>query len=304
MNNIMVLYNESSGEDKGKELAENFRQYAAEHGIDTDRIFLQATGPKVDAQKLVNKVKVEEISILVVIGGDGTINHVIEDFREVLDRLKIGLLPGGTVNNMARVLDIPLDFEKASQVILDGNTKGVDYGMMNDRAIISTMTIGILADTAAKISQKDKQKYGKRLFIKNFVKLLFKKKRYALSIKTDQKNWQGKVQLLTVTMTNSVGGFTNFDDSASADDGLFHVTILPHLHFFPYLFRLPKIIKGKFYELPNLEYFQAGEVEIKSLERKQVATRVDGDPCDDLPVKMTMYKHGLQIFVPTNQAAD
>jgi len=298
MEKIMILYNESSGQDEGKKIAETFRNYAIDHGWKEESLVLQATGPKVAGKDLVNKVKIDKITILVVIGGDGTINHMIEDFREVLDQLKIGLLPGGTVNNMARVLNIPLDIEAASQVILDGYSEGVDYGMVNDRAIISTMTIGILADTAAKISQKEKQKFGKRIFLRNFIKLLFKKKRYALSIKTDEKTWRGKVQLLTVTMTNSVGGFTNFDDSASADDGLFHVTILPQLHFFPYVLRLPKILKGKFYELPNLEYFQARAVEIKSLQHKRVATRVDGDPCDDLPVKLTMYKHGLQIFVP------
>ncbi len=52
----------------------------------------------------------------------------------------------------------------------------IDYGQVNDAVIISTLTIGILADTAVWISQEEKQRYGSWIFIKKFFKLLLKKK--------------------------------------------------------------------------------------------------------------------------------
>ncbi|EOI01740.1 YegS//BmrU family lipid kinase [Enterococcus moraviensis ATCC BAA-383] len=301
MENVMILFNQTSGKDKGKELAEQFVDYAKEHGQTETHFLLEQVGPDCDSKKTVEKAKTENVDTLIFIGGDGTINHNVEDFKEELPHLTIGLLPGGTVNNMARVLGIPLKFEEAADIILGGATKKIDYGMINEKVIISTMTIGILADTAARISQEEKQKYGKIIFVKNFFKLLAKKKRYRLEIKTEKEHWQGKTQLVTVTMTNSVGGYTNFDDSASPDDGLFHLTILPKLNFFKMAFYLPKIILGKIYELPNINYMTASEIMIKSTDEKKVGTRVDGDPSEDLPVKMTVIKHGLTVFVPKSE---
>ena len=301
MERVMILFNETSGKDEGKELAEKFVDYAKNHGQTNAHFFLEQVGPDCDSDKTVEKAKNEKIDTLIFIGGDGTINHNVADFKEQLPDLNVGLLPGGTVNNMARVLNIPLDFEAAAEVILNGNTRKIDYGMINDKVIVSTMTIGILADTAARISQKEKQKYGKLIFIRNFFKLLAKKKRYRLSIKTEKENWRGKTQLVTVTMTNSVGGFTNFDDSASPDDGLFHMTILPKLNFFKLAFYLPKIILGKVYEVPGIYYLSASQIEISSYSDKTVGTRVDGDPSEDLPVKMKVVKHGMTVLVPENQ---
>ncbi|MGX7243699.1 diacylglycerol/lipid kinase family protein [Enterococcus quebecensis] len=298
MENVMILFNETSGKDKGKELAEKFVTYAKDHGFMSTNFLLEQVGPDCDSKKTVEKAKKEKIDTLVFIGGDGTINHNVKDFKEELPHLNVGFLPGGTVNNMARVLGIPMNFEAAADVILDGITRKIDYGMINQKVIVSTMTIGLLADTAARISQEDKQKYGKIIFVKNFFKLLAKKKRYRLEIKTDKEQWVGKTQLVTVTMTNSVGGYTNFDDSASPDDGLFHLTILPKLNFFKLAFYLPKILLGKIYEIPEIKYITAAEIDIKSMTEKKVGTRVDGDPSEDLPIKMKVVKHGLSVFVP------
>lgn len=301
MEKTMIIFNQSSGKDTGKELAEKFVAYGADQGVPKETFVLQETGPDVETDKILKKAQQEKIQNLIIIGGDGTINHAIQDFEKELPNLRIGLLPGGTVNNLAKVLGIPAKFEAAADIILKGETKKIDYGKVNDRVIISTLTIGILADTAAHISQKEKQKYGKLIFVKNFLKLVIKKKRYKLEIKTDKQTWRGKVQLVSVTMTNSVGGFTNFDDSASADDGLFHVTILPRLHFFPYLLSLPKVLKGKIYELPQLEYLTAGELTISGPSKKSIATRTDGDPSDNLPIKMTMNKQAITVFAADSE---
>lgn len=169
MENVMILFNETSGKDKGKELANQFVDYAKNHGHAETHFLLEQVGPDCDSRKTVEKAKSENIDTLVFIGGDGTINHNVADFKDELPHLKVGLLPGGTVNNMARVLGIPVKFEEAAAVILEGATRKIDYGMINQKVIISTMTIGLLADTAARISQKEKQKYGKLIFVKNFL---------------------------------------------------------------------------------------------------------------------------------------
>lgn len=294
----MILFNETSGKNNGKEIAENFVEYAKNNGFETTKFFLEQVGAEIDGQKNVEKAKKEQVDTVIMIGGDGTINHNVNDFKKILPTIKVGLLPGGTVNNLARVLGIPLDFEKAANVILEGSTETVDYGTVNDKVIVSTLTIGILADTAARITQKDKQKYGKIIFVKSFLKLLFKKKRYYIEVQTENETWKGKTQLVTINMTNSVGGFRNFDLSAAPDDGLFHLSILPKLRFYKIIFYLPKIILGKISEISELNYITAKEMTIRSNQKKKIGTRVDGDPSDDLPIQMKVISNSLIIFTP------
>lgn len=298
MKNLLVFYNKSSGKDEGEELAKWFQQYVMEKQPDLE-VQLTQTGPEIRDETLVEKAESFDADTLIIIGGDGTIHHIVKAFQQTIGNYHIGLLPGGTVNNLARVLEIPLEKEAAADVILAAQMRPIDYGTVNDSVIVSTLTVGLLADTAMRVSQEEKQKFGPLAFAKRFIKLVVQKRRYRLTIQTDDKKWEQKVQLLTVTMTNSVGGYTNFDDLASPDDGKFHVTIVPKLNFFAYIFYLPRIIRGKFYTVPGIDYYTTSELRLAS--EKKAGTRTDGDTTDDLPIKMTVVPKGLAIYVPKNK---
>ncbi|MGL4697435.1 diacylglycerol/lipid kinase family protein [Enterococcus larvae] len=300
MKKLMILFNNTSGSDEGKDLAEHFKEYAEERNKELS-CYLQEIGPDIDDQEAVDASREKEIDTLIIIGGDGTINRMVAAFKEELPHLKVGILPGGTVNNVAQALALPSDFEKAADVILSGHTRAVDYGLIGEHSIVSTMTIGILADTAARITQKEKQKYGKMIFIRNFFKLLLKKKHYDLDIVVDNERWQGKTQLVALLMTNSVGGYRNFDAAAKPDDGLFHLIILPHINSLRLIFYLPKVIMGKVNELPDIHYLTGAHVTIKNRRKEKVRTRVDGDPAEDLPVELIMVKQGLSVFAPKEE---
>ncbi|MGX7172563.1 diacylglycerol/lipid kinase family protein [Enterococcus ratti] len=296
MKTLLVFYNQSSGQDKGKKLANWFKEYIKEKRPKLT-VHLTETGPSVKHKTLVKKAEDFQADTLIIIGGDGTIHHIVQAFQKKLDRYQVGLLPGGTVNNLARVLEIPLEKEDAAKIILEGHVRKIDYGKVNDEVMISTLTIGILADTAVWISQKEKQRYGSWIFVKRFLQLLLKNRHYHLDIKTEKERWRGKAQLLTVTMSNSVGGYTNFDDSASPDDGMFHVTIIPSLDIFRFGFYLPRLMKGKIYSVPGITYLTASQIHVQAREKK-VGTRTDGDATDDLPIKLAVIPKGLSVFAP------
>lgn len=292
---IMVFYNQSSGDSKAQTIAEDFLSYGqAEHS--SHQIFLQKISSDLQPQDYPKIAEAKEIDTLIFVGGDGTIRHMVQDFSDSIEKYNIGIIPGGTVNNFARSLNLPTKAEDAFPIIFDNHQRSADYGLVNEDVMISSLTVGILADTAATISQSDKQKYGKLIFVRNFMKMVVRKKRYVIEIETDQKKWQETCQLLTVTMTNSVGGFTHFDGTATVDDGLFHVTILPRLHFFKYLLYLPRILSGKIYQVPSVQYFHARTLALRA--EKEIRTRVDGDPADNLPLKLTIEHKKLRIFVP------
>lgn len=292
----MVIYNDRSGKNKGEQIANNFKKFV-KNNKDVEEVIFQVTNPDVDEKKIIQSAKDHQIDTLVVIGGDGTVHHVARMFQETIDQYQFGLIPGGTVNNLARVLDIPLEQDEAFNVIINQHTRKIDYAQVNDDVMISTMTVGILADTASKVSQEEKQKYGPLAFTKRFFRILFKRRKYPLSIQTEDDFWQGKAHLVTITMTNSVGGFTQFDASATPDDGQMHVTIIPKLQFFRFIYNIPRIFKGEFHKIPGVTYFSAKEATLIPLtDEKKIVTRTDGDPTDDLPVQLKVIHQKLAVF--------
>lgn len=293
---IMVLYNKSSGEDTGKKLATRFQEKILQQQPDFT-VILAETGPDIPEKTFVKKAQAEKIETIVMIGGDGTLRHIVKAFHATLTNYTFAILPGGTVNNFATALDIPKDLDRVIEIILAGKTSQVDYALVNqEEVMLSSLTVGILADTAADISQKEKQSLGKWPFIRNFVKMLAQKKKYHLTFETPALTWQENCQLLAITMTNSAGGFKYFDTEATPDDGLMHITILPKMHFFMYLLNLTKILRGKISQVPTIEYFH--EAYLKVTSQKPTKIRIDGDDAGELPMTVEVIKHKLTIFTP------
>ena len=85
---------------------------------------------KNDPEEMRKNAKENQVGVLVVIGGDGTIHHAVQNFKDTIRDYQIGIIPGGTVNNFARVLSIPLKEEDAFETILAGQTTPVDFGMV------------------------------------------------------------------------------------------------------------------------------------------------------------------------------
>ena len=136
-----------------------------------EAVILQPSNPDIDPEEMRKNAKENQVGVLVVIGGDGPFIMPFKILKTPFD-YQIGIIPGGTVNNFAQY---SLKEEDAFETILAGQTTPVDFGMVNQDVMISTLTIGLLADTAANVTQQEKQKYGPLAFTKQFFRLMKRK---------------------------------------------------------------------------------------------------------------------------------
>lgn len=294
MERVWVLYNEKAGRGRSPILAKEFFEHA-KHQPEIKEVFLRPLdSPAVRTYP--EKALQENIDTLIIIGGDGSIHYTVELFKDSIHQYQIGIIPGGTVNNLARALTIPLDDREAIKTIFSGRIHPIDYGKTTNGVILSSMTIGIFADAAKEVTQKEKQRYGPWVFVRNFFRVLKKKKSYPVTIETPNDFWSGKMELLVITMSNSVAGFTNFDSSAAIDDGLLHVTILPKNHWYSIFWHIFRVFSGKIYQLDSVKYLSADQITITS--DQSIVTRTDGEPTGNLPVEVHVQKRALNIIVP------
>ncbi|MFD1484206.1 diacylglycerol/lipid kinase family protein [Lacticaseibacillus baoqingensis] len=233
--------------------------------------------------------------VVVAIGGDGTINQVVAGLVKRQHPPLLGIIPQGTVNNLAKVLHIPLLPALAVDDLLNGRPQPLDVGLVNDRVMISTLALGVLANAAVSVTQQAKQRLGPVVYLTHGMQSLAKKQHWQLKITGGGQTWEQDAAFLLVTMTNSVGGFRNFAPQARPDDGLFHVFVAPRLTWQKTLLLAPYFLTGNFSKLPGMTYLQASALTITSADAR-LRSRIDGDPSVRLPLHLQVVPDKVQVL--------
>ncbi|MFD1441709.1 diacylglycerol/lipid kinase family protein [Lacticaseibacillus hegangensis] len=291
MTSYTLIYNPEAGRKGASAVAEHMasRIKAAGHTA-----LLQPTKAPGDATDLAFHAKSE---VVVAIGGDGTINQVAGGLVKRRTPPRLGIIPQGTVNNLAKVLHIPLMPDLALVNLLEGTPHDLDIGIVNDRVMISTLTLGVLANAAVSVSQKDKQRFGPIVYLTRGLHSLSRNQHWHLKITGNGTTWERNTSFLLVTMTNSVGGFRNFAPQAKPDDGLFHVFVAPKPTLGGFLLMLPYFLTGNFAKLPGMTYFAADSLTIENkTPNTKLKSRIDGDPSVGLPLRMQVISGKVQVL--------
>ena len=93
-----------------------------------------------DAYRAAKEFVAKEFDIIVAIGGDGTVNEVAEGL--IGSNAKLGIIPMGSGNGLARHLDIPLLYHRAVATLFEENTECIDAGMINGKVFFCTAGVG------------------------------------------------------------------------------------------------------------------------------------------------------------------
>lgn len=280
MQTYIIIYNGSAGKTDNEKLAQQAKQFLESNG---KTVTLCKTTSEDDA---ISKAAaaVANYDCLVTIGGDGSINTACSGFLKAGKTIPLGIIPGGTVNNFARALSIPLNTDDAIKNLLTGKPAEVDLGTVGNTPMISSLTLGRLADIARNIKDDEKKRFGKAIYLVKGFKELFTNRSYKLRITANGKTKTLRSQILLITTTNSVGGYVEFNPEASYDDDHLHVFILKK-------FTLPKLFAyGSYFLSGNLKdnsdvmYFKCKTLKIENLSSRKIQARIDGDPATKLPI--------------------
>ena len=138
---VYVVVNAGSGRKAAEEKVASLREILAQSGR-VFEVLVAENGKRLPAvaRQAVERAK-GNAGIIVVAGGDGTINSVGQVALE--HELPFGVVPQGTFNYLSRAHGIPQDPEDALRAILDGTVKPVQAGLVNDRAFFVNASVGL-----------------------------------------------------------------------------------------------------------------------------------------------------------------
>jgi YegS/Rv2252/BmrU family lipid kinase len=262
------IVNPVSGRGKGAGLGKRLEKRLTETELDYKIVYTTEPG---HAEELANSAA-KEFDIIVAVGGDGTLNEVINGMH---GSGKIAaIIPVGTGNDFIRALKIPLDFDEAFALLLRNRHKKIDIGKANGRLFHNGLGIGFDAHVVEK-GLRVKYLRGNAFYLYSVLTTLFSYKPVDIELAAD--GYKRKMDYFMVTAANgvSLGGGFYLTPDALQDDGLFDLCLIQNMPIFSILKNLLKVYSGTHKYDPRVDIIRAKKVVLKSAQG--FAAHMDGE---------------------------
>jgi len=290
MKKVKFIYNPNSG---NKEFLEGFDKIFEIYQNKGYTISILRINKKLILQNHLNDLDNTWDHILVA-GGDGTINNLVNALKSLKLDIPIAVLPVGTANDFAGVLGMPLNIEKCLNQILNSKVKEIDLGMANDRYFVNILSTGVFTDISQKVDKTLKKSFGKLAYYLTSIKEIQNIKSLDIEVKSKEKDSLENKYLMFV-FNGRTAGKIPFAYKAEIDDGLFDVIILKAKGIPKSINIFFKILNGTYLEDEEVvDYFKTDEVTIESAEN--IVVDLDGERGPEFPIKVKCIKGGLKIL--------
>ncbi len=247
---------------------------------------------------------------IIVIGGDGTLNEVINGVLSQIETpskdVKIGIIPIGTGNDLGRMYNIPVDYEKSIQIIKEGKSFIQDAGLVSylkkekeySRYFINMAGMGYDALVAKKTNlMKEKGGGGPFAYLINLFLGLIQYQHPYLSIDIDDKNlFQGKAFSLSIGICKFNGGGMMQLPFAVPNNGLFDITLIQKVSKLKVIANIKNLFDGSFVNMPEVETFTGKRINIQSKPAKTAYLETDGESLGHSPFIFTILPKSIQII--------
>ena len=247
--------------------------------------------------ELINILKEEEYELVVAAGGDGTMNFVANALMLSGRNIPLGVIPAGTCNDFAACIGVSINFEDSIDVILKGNIKRVDIGLLNkEKYFLNTYAGGAFADISFKTDNDVKKNLGAIAYYIKALSEVANIRSFNLVINTDKGEIREDAILFFITNGKNIGGFSNLVKKASITDGMMDIVIIKVCSHIDLIALFFKVLNGTLDNNPNVTTLKVKKCFINT--SREIVSTVDGEKGDSLPVVVEFINKGFKVFVP------
>lgn len=230
--------------------------------------------------------------IIVAVGGDGSVNEIGSEL--INSNIKLGVIPVGSGNGLARHLKIPLSIENALKVINQQKSTTIDTVKINDHFFLGTAGVGFDAKIGWLFAKTKKRGFWNYFIItiKEYFKL--QNEHYQLTI--DKKMHKENAALITFANSNQYGNNAYISPLSVIDDGRFRIVMVKKIPLWYSPIFAWKLFNKKIHTANFVKTFNAKEVEI-FLPKQQI--HIDGEPhLTKGKITLKIQPKSLKIIVP------
>ena len=294
MKKLIIIFNLNSGPSPSQKTLDLIVPILKRNNFDLNIITSQYPGHE---KVIANTVDLYDVSGICIIGGDGTINQVVNGMflREDNIKLPLGIIPAGTGNSFMHDIGV-LDPEEAVKNIIKEKIKFIDIAKikMKKETVFSINIIGWGLVTDINISAEKFRWLGSQRYnLTTLLHVLTNKKRKAkLFINGEELNQ--KFSFIIACNTIHTGKGMKIAPKAKLDDGLLDLIVVPETQIFKLLTMFPKIFDGSHLGHEVLQYYQVKEFSLKPSINESL--NLDGEVYGKTPIDVSVIKHGLSIY--------
>jgi YegS/Rv2252/BmrU family lipid kinase len=253
-----------------------------------------------------NKIQ-EGYSKIIVVGGDGTMNEVINGLfsqkRIQTSEVMLGMISVGTGNDWAKTFNIPSDYKGAIRTIKEQRTFIQDAGLVFyrkngkewKRYFINIAGIGFGARVVERTNRmKERGRSGSLLYLYSLFYSLIGYRAKSAVIEIDGKSYQRKIFALNVGIGKYNGGGMIQVPHAVPDDGLYSITLIRKVGKLILLANIMKLYNGNITKHSKVETYMAKSIQIEGSSRLKIET--DGESLGHGPASFQIIPRSVRVI--------
>jgi diacylglycerol kinase (ATP) len=242
--------------------------------------------------------------LLIVAGGDGTINDVVNGIGRAgfPEGVTLGILPAGTGNDLAATLCIPEDPELAEEVIRQNRERRLDVARVRsegigERFFINVATGGLGAEISDANDEELKQRWGKLSYLRASLEVARNFDVRELTIYLDGEGHQVKAVNIAVGNCRYTGGGWPATPMANPEDGLLDVVVIETLGIGALLELAPAVLEESNYlDSDGVLFVRAKEIRIET-QPPGLEFTADGEVIGNEPAQFSVLPRALRVIV-------
>ncbi|MCK4529003.1 diacylglycerol kinase family lipid kinase [candidate division WOR-3 bacterium] len=289
---LHIIVNPAANRGKPKPMFRRLEKLLKHREISYSYYFTEFPG---HATQLADRVISRGVENLIVFGGDGTYNEVVNGcFGK---NVKLGLIPAGSCNDFIKEIGPWQGLNSFLDSIEADNTILIDAGRMNNRIFLNNIGVGFDAQVINDMIKRNlKTNLGYVLMV---LKNLFEFDNFKAHISSTKESADYELMMLTINNGTTYGGGFKIAPEADIHDGLLDVCLIGYMNRVKFILNFSKVYSGTHLEIDGVSYWKTEKVNVEF--DRGLPVQVDGELLPEeinsieveiLPEAFKVYKFG------------
>ncbi len=260
---VKVILNPCGGNLPGQTKVARVEQALQQVGLS---YHLEVTSQRGHGIELARQAALDGWPIIAAVGGDGTVNEVVNGLMQAAGKREagiLGIIPLGTGNDLAEMLCLPGNITAVCQRLVAGKTRLIDVGQVNGHYFVNNSAVG-LEPMVTLAHERLRRVKGKPRYILAALQTILAAKSWLMRLSWGSSGYDGPITLVSVGNSRRTGGSFYMTPYATLDDGLLDFIYAGRLSRWELLGLLPQTFKGTHIRHPQVVYLKTTTLAITS----------------------------------------
>ncbi|MCI2940816.1 diacylglycerol/lipid kinase family protein [Staphylococcus cohnii] len=254
-------------------------------------------------QKIKDQSYSDDVDIIFLLGGDGTVNELINGMMQHELNIPIGIIPGGTFNDFVKTLNLSPRHKIASQQLIQSELQSYDVMKINDQYALNFAGLGLIVQNAENVQNGNKDIFGKLSYVGSTVKTLLNPEHFDYQLTVDGKVIDGNTAMLVVANGSFIGGSRIPLTDLSPSDG--------YLNLFIFKEHSSSVLSDIFKQRDSMNWNHMTEgiqhllaKDIKIETKPEMKVDIDGEIALKTPIHIEVIPKAIQILTLPEDTPD